>query len=338
MSFKQILLATTVLLLGFSCTTQKNTILWVSGTKTECSAGAGKMMCLQVHRGEDLSAAKWENFYAPIEGFSFEEGYLKKIEVREEQLQNVPADASSIKYTLIKELERQLDYHSVLNGAWVLARINDQPINRSVPLPTLDIDLAEMHVSGNGGCNGYGGPIAVLDASSIQFGNLISTEMACMNANIENEYYQALNAVRSFQIKGDFFTCFNAEGEKILAFIKKSSSPPADAETGNWQATHIFGEAIATQTTTPNLSLDFDQKEVSGSDGCNNFRGAIERIAGSEIKFGTLASTKKLCPDMTVPDQFNKAMNQVAGYEVQENRLVFSDSAGREVLAFALAK
>ncbi|VEH86397.1 Uncharacterised protein [Neisseria animaloris] len=86
-------------------------IYWVSGTKAECSAGAGKMMCLRVSKHPDLQQADWQYFYAPIKGFVFEEGILKKIEVRKTELvpETLPADASSIRYTLVRELEKRPD-------------------------------------------------------------------------------------------------------------------------------------------------------------------------------------------------------------------------------------
>ena len=68
-----------------ACSNSKNKIFWVSGMKTECSGGAGKMQCLIVHKGKNLDEAIWENFYSPIEGFEFEEGFMKKLEIREER-------------------------------------------------------------------------------------------------------------------------------------------------------------------------------------------------------------------------------------------------------------
>jgi hypothetical protein len=42
----------------------------------------GKMECLNIYRGDDISKRNGENFYVNIEGFEFEEGFLKKIEVK----------------------------------------------------------------------------------------------------------------------------------------------------------------------------------------------------------------------------------------------------------------
>lgn len=94
-----------------ACASPSAHIYWVSGSKAECSAGAGKMQCLRVSPNADLRQAKWQYFYAPIEGFVFEEGFLKKIEVQATPLdpKTVPAGASSIRYTLIKELEKVAD-------------------------------------------------------------------------------------------------------------------------------------------------------------------------------------------------------------------------------------
>lgn len=105
-------IACTALALGLSaCASSQHQIYWVSGSKAECSAGAGKMQCLRVSKNADLKQADWQYFYAPIEGFNFEKGFLKKIEVHASPLdpQTVPADASSIRYTLIKELEKMPD-------------------------------------------------------------------------------------------------------------------------------------------------------------------------------------------------------------------------------------
>ncbi|MNC83485.1 hypothetical protein D3C75_1374700 [compost metagenome] len=46
-------------------------------------------------------------FYQQIEGFTFEPGFRYQLEVRTEQLTDVPADASSVRYQLIKVVSKQ---------------------------------------------------------------------------------------------------------------------------------------------------------------------------------------------------------------------------------------
>lgn len=227
MNFKIIFSSLMALILLQSCATTKNTMndtttFWVSGYKTEAAAGAGKMQVLNIHRGENLDNPQWEYFYANIDGFQFEEGYLQKIEVKEEKLDKsqVPADASSIRYTLLKVLDKQKDLRTELNGSWTLAQLNDHPLNRMVAVPTMTIDLSQKQISGNGGCNNFTGKIQNLTASNIDLGPVASTKKACLNKNVESEFNQALNRVNTFQIQGNNLTFYDEKGDEILSFLK----------------------------------------------------------------------------------------------------------------------
>jgi len=71
--------------------------LYVGPERRTCSAGAGKMECLQVRRSAD---APWENFYSRIEGFDPQPGVSYYIKVRAIPVANPPADASSLRYVL----------------------------------------------------------------------------------------------------------------------------------------------------------------------------------------------------------------------------------------------
>ena len=70
-----------------------------------------EMECLEVFQGKNLKKAQWEFIYNSIQGFEFEQGYLKKVILQKEHLnpKEVPADASSIRYTLVKELKKIKD-------------------------------------------------------------------------------------------------------------------------------------------------------------------------------------------------------------------------------------
>lgn len=87
-----------------SCKTQAlnpdEKIMYIASKKVSCT-GVALMECLQVKFGENED---WSYLYTPIEGFEFVEGNEYKIQVKKEQLTSVPADASSIKYKLIKVL------------------------------------------------------------------------------------------------------------------------------------------------------------------------------------------------------------------------------------------
>jgi hypothetical protein len=77
--------------------------LIIGAQTVDCSAGAGRMKCLQV---KENASESWTNFYSNIEGFTYEPGYEYVLQVKTEKIDNPPADASSIKYTLIKQVSK----------------------------------------------------------------------------------------------------------------------------------------------------------------------------------------------------------------------------------------
>ncbi|MEC4117167.1 DUF4377 domain-containing protein [Myroides phaeus] len=76
--------------------------LYIAPQKEDC-VGVGPMKCLLVKQGED---AEWELMYQGIEGLDYQEGFEYKVEVRREEVPNPPADASSFRYVLVKEISK----------------------------------------------------------------------------------------------------------------------------------------------------------------------------------------------------------------------------------------
>ncbi|WP_334124987.1 DUF4377 domain-containing protein [Empedobacter brevis] len=93
-----------------SCASTKTTnqgeeFLTIAPETRECSAGAGKMQCMMVKEGD---AAEWQYFYNYIDGFTHEPGYEYKVVVKKSKVENPPADASSVKYELVKVVSKKL--------------------------------------------------------------------------------------------------------------------------------------------------------------------------------------------------------------------------------------
>lgn len=75
----------------------------IIGAETADCTGVAPMKCLQV---KESANGKWTNLYNNIEGFTYEPGYEYVLKIKEEKAENPPADGSSIKYILIKEISR----------------------------------------------------------------------------------------------------------------------------------------------------------------------------------------------------------------------------------------
>lgn len=92
----------------YSCgTTERmtNKIIYLGSETKTCDAGVIKKECYQVKWTKNQE--DWEYFYNEIQGFEYEEGYFYTLKVKVERIDNPPADASSLRYHLIKELEKK---------------------------------------------------------------------------------------------------------------------------------------------------------------------------------------------------------------------------------------
>lgn len=75
--------------------------LYVDSKLADC-VGVGPQKCMLIKENPD---SDWQMFYDKIEGFDYQEGIQYKIQVMITDVENPPADSSSLKYTLIKILE-----------------------------------------------------------------------------------------------------------------------------------------------------------------------------------------------------------------------------------------
>lgn len=90
-------------LLLLSCASNKGAVKMIVASQQGDCVGVAPQKCLLVKTGADTN---WTFFYNQIEGFQYEPGYEYVLEVKEEKVKNVPADASSLRYILVKEVSK----------------------------------------------------------------------------------------------------------------------------------------------------------------------------------------------------------------------------------------
>lgn len=102
-----------------------------------------------------------------------------------------------------------------------------------------------------------------------------------------------------------------------------------------WRLTELNGRAPLAAAEP--ITLGFESAgQAGGNSGCNRYGGSY-RVAGSNLTFGALASTKRACTDpglMAQEDGFYQALGAVTTYEVSNSRLALKDRAGMVVLRF----
>lgn len=79
--------------------------VYISSETRPCSAGVMDKECLLVKWTKDQK--DWEYFYDDIEGFTYEKGNEYELVISVEEVENPPADASSLKYKLIRQVSKK---------------------------------------------------------------------------------------------------------------------------------------------------------------------------------------------------------------------------------------
>jgi len=212
----------TTSVLSTSCKSQKTATYWVNSSKFECDAGEAIMQCLQIKKSENLEKGNWEYFYDEIEGFTFKPGVFQKIEVKETalDLKDVPADASSIKFSLVKILEEHQDIRYAIHDIWVAKKVFGKKITTNMKMPNLEINITKMTVHGNDGCNAFNGSIPVLKDNNIEFGPLMATRRYCGDGNVSIKFNKALSETKSFKREGLNLIFLNENNEETIQFLK----------------------------------------------------------------------------------------------------------------------
>lgn len=114
------------------------------------------------------------------------------------------------------------DKSAQLKGKWELDYIGltEKSINElfSNKKPTLEFNIKEETLVGNGGCNNYSGTYKV-DAHRLKFGAIASTKMACSYLEGESAYFKNLERISSFSVDENHLTLIT-DDITILRFKK----------------------------------------------------------------------------------------------------------------------
>jgi heat shock protein HslJ len=111
---------------------------------------------------------------------------------------------------------------ATLDGtSWRLETIQGEPVLPGTE-PTLVFE--DGNAGGTTGCNSFGGPYVATGEAAIQFAEIASTQMACMDPDgvMEQEiaYLSMLQSATDYRVEGDRLELHNDLGETVLAFSR----------------------------------------------------------------------------------------------------------------------
>ena len=193
----------------------KSTIkyFWVNSTKAMLNDSS----CLQIQASNKIEAEAWISYCSLITKFDYKPGYIYRIKVKEKERKGVS------KTVLRKVISQERDSRLRLNDLWLVTHINDKAISamdKEVEAPTFEISISKNEIMGKDGCNRFSGPVNIFDNSSLSFGRMLSTRMACRRADVSHQFYNALEIATNYQIENNTLTLFDSEGNRVLKMKK----------------------------------------------------------------------------------------------------------------------
>ena len=209
--------------------------MFIAPEKVEC-VGVGPQSCLQVKYSEE---EEWTLFYTEIEGFEHEPGFGYELLVDISEVENPPADASSLRYTLVEQVAKidvsdeeavapadavqQADF--LAGTTWVVSGIRQDDTISTVEIDQeMTVQFGDGRLSGNAGCNTYSAEYTIR-GELLDLGMAIATRMACPDEIMQREqlFLQALETVTRFSFDGEELALSDADG-RVQVLLSKSNS------------------------------------------------------------------------------------------------------------------
>lgn len=83
----------------------------IQSSQVDCNGANGNTHCFMVQKESSIGTENWEMLREPIEGFSYEAGYIYDVTVKIERVDNPAANQSPFRYTLVSITAKQPDPH-----------------------------------------------------------------------------------------------------------------------------------------------------------------------------------------------------------------------------------
>jgi heat shock protein HslJ len=221
-----------------------------------------------------------------------------------------------------------------LEGAtWQLREL---PGVQSAALGRLDRPVAIRFESGRlagfAGCNNFTGSYT-REGDGLTIGPVATTQMACAEpgSSIEQAFHAALAGSLRYAVDGDDLRVTTASGT-TLRFEREQ---PLKLSGVRWEVTSFNNgrHAVVGVIGEPAITLTFEDRQVTGSAGCNDFHGTYA-TEGSRIEIGPLATTRRACEEslMTQEREFLAALASAVTWSIDGNVLDMHRADGERAI------
>ena len=308
--------------------------IYVGPEMVDC-VGVAPQTCLLVRESPD---GDWTLFYDTISGFEFEPGYVYELRISEEEVENPPADASSLQWTLIEVVDKSRSLPGVVWSLDAYMNAMGEEVD-ILPESRVTIEFKDGEIGGSAGCNSYFGTYSV-EGRTLTVGDTGMTEMYCFPDELmaqESDYLAALGRAASYEIVDDQLSIMNSEGQTVLTY---SVLEPVPLVGTVWRLqAYSDGQSgmMSTLAGTEITALFGEDGRLTGSAGCNSYSAAYE-VDGNAITIGPAASTMMMCGEpggiMEQEATYLAALQTASSYAIKIDTLLLD--SGSNTLTFSV--
>lgn len=229
---------------------------------------------------------------------------------------------------------------SLKGTSWILMELYGQP---ALSDTTITLNLNGDTLTGNDGCNHYGGSYTSKGDSFSIGEDLMGTLMACEETIMTqaSDYTSALRKANKFKITDNRLHLLDENGNSLAVFEAQSQ----ELAGTSWLATFVNTESSegvvsssSIQAAQQTLSFSNDGK-ISGNAGCNEYFANYE-IDSNKLSFSAIGSTKMFCGDGLMAEEtaFLLALEKAASYRISADSLQIFAADDTTLISFSRAE
>lgn len=188
------------------------------------------------------------------------------------------------------------------------------------------------------GCNQMRGTYTLEDGV-LAMSKMAGTMTACPEPamSVENAVRKALaKPARATLANGRLtLTPMDEDAEGAAVMVLAPEAAPQIEGAWNVNGVNDGRKALMSTLRGTTLTLSFAGGTVSGSAGCNTFRGTY-KVQGDRVAIGRLSTTRKACPDeglMKQESNFVAALERADTWKIEEGELTLRGAAGERLVS-----
>ena len=88
----------------------------------------------------------------------------------------------------------------------------------------------------------------------------------------------------------------------------------------------------------PDLEIDLADKRINGTGGCNLYFTEIQSVSPTEIRFGVVGATKKMCYNKNIENEYFEMLEKTHYFKIDGETLILLNKSNKPILTFVRKK